>query len=216
MILPCSANDGRGIAIGQTRVIFPAEKKSESISVKNASSTSRYLIQSWVEDENGEKTNDYIVTPPIYNSLPGDENDLKIINTRNASLPDREKVYYINIKSIPNIDKKEMEGKSVMVVTANARIKMFVRPKGLPVTFSEAAGKINFIYSNKEMKAENPTPYYLTLKGLMIGGKSHDGVMVPPFGEAVVSSKYAGGVTYSVINDFGGVTGSFSRNVQKK
>ncbi len=44
-----------GITVGGTRVIYPANAKSVDVSIKNTSSHSVYLVQSWVEDAQQKK-----------------------------------------------------------------------------------------------------------------------------------------------------------------
>ncbi len=204
-----------GISLGSTRVIYPAESKGESLSVLNSSTVKRYLIQSWVENESGNKTTDIIVTPPLYNSAPGSQNQLKIIATRPVGRPDREQLYYLNVKSIPAIDRKEMEGKNALLVTVNTKIKLFVRPKGLSLSFGEAAEKLQFYAEKNHLIAENPTPYYLTLTNIRAGGKPVTNLMIAPFSRMAIAPEAAAGVTYSVINDFGGQSEDITATVKQ-
>ncbi|KAA5989649.1 fimbria/pilus periplasmic chaperone [Pantoea sp. M_5] len=68
-----------GITLGATRVIYPAGQKQVSMSVHNTSDKSSFMVQSWVEDAEGKKSADFIVTPPLYVSGPGNENTLRIM-----------------------------------------------------------------------------------------------------------------------------------------
>lgn len=53
-----------GIALGATRVIYPEGASQTSLPVSNSSQNQRFLINSWVEDAEGNKTKSFIVTPP--------------------------------------------------------------------------------------------------------------------------------------------------------
>lgn len=215
IFIPAYAYAHGGISLGATRVIYPADAKSESITVSNSSVNARYLIQAWVDDATGKKTTDFIVTPPLFNSMPGTENRLKIIGTRSVSQTDREQVYYLNIKNIPVINKKDIEGKNMMVVTVSTRIKLFVRPKGLMPSLSDAAGRLAFNYDTGKLKAVNPTPYYLTMTDVRADGKALDGLMVPPYSSVVLADFRADSVSWKVINDYGGTTSEHNATVTR-
>lgn len=44
-----------GVALGATRVIYPAGQKQVQLAVTNSDNKSAYLIQSWVENADGKK-----------------------------------------------------------------------------------------------------------------------------------------------------------------
>lgn len=52
-----------GVALGATRVIYPAGQKQVQLAVTNNDENSTYLIQSWVENADGVKDGRFIVTP---------------------------------------------------------------------------------------------------------------------------------------------------------
>lgn len=55
-----------GVALGATRVIYPAGQKQVQLAVTNNDENSTYLIQSWVENADGVKDGRFIVTPPLF------------------------------------------------------------------------------------------------------------------------------------------------------
>ena len=68
-----------GIALGATRVIYPADAKQTSLSISNSDTKERYLVNSWIENSAGAKEKSFVVTPPLFVSEPKSENTLRII-----------------------------------------------------------------------------------------------------------------------------------------
>lgn len=197
-----------GIVLGGSRVVYPADAKQTTISVSNKTDAATYLIQSWVENAAGEKTGDFIVTPPLYTSAPGNENMLRIISTN--TLPDRNKesLYYLNVRTIPSVSKQAgNSSRGTLVVATQMRIKLFFRPGGLSPLREKAAGALTFTRQGSRLAINNPTPYYLTLTDLKAGGAPLDPVMVPPQGSESVRlpAGSAGTLTWNAINDYGGL-----------
>lgn len=203
----CSSAFAGGIMLGATRVVYPADAAQSTFSVSNKSDASTYLIQSWVENANDAKRGDFIVTPPLYTSAPGNENVLRIVSSGAAHPQDKESLYYLNIKAIPSVDKKALEkheGRSLIVAT-QMQVKLFVRPAGLTPSRALAADKLEFTRKGANLNIHNPTPYYLTLIDMKAGTNSLQDVMVPPR-ESVSLALPAGSggtVTWSAIGDHG-------------
>ena len=106
------------------------------------------------------KTRDLIVTPPLYLSEPNSENALRVIKVLDNFHNDREKLYYLNVKSIPS-SKGEIEAdKNTLQFAILSRIKIFVRPPGLE-RIDELENKLAFKIINNDAIISNPTPYYM-------------------------------------------------------
>lgn len=203
----CASVSAGGISLGSSRVIYPADAPQTTISVKNGTEDSTYLMQSWVEKSDGTKTSDFIVTPPLYTSAPGNENTLRIVSAGVPHAGGRESLYYLNVKAVPAVDKEAMaKTHGGLVVATVIRIKMFVRPDGLSPAREKAADALEFTRKGTRLEIRNPTPYYQTLTDLKAGGKGLEDVMVPPQGSASVSWSADSGntVTWHTINDYGG------------
>ncbi|KGT92816.1 hypothetical protein NG99_12775 [Erwinia typographi] len=212
-LLSASVSAG-GISLGGTRVVYPADAAQTTISVANQSDASTYLIQSWVEKADGTKTSDFIVTPPLYTSAPGNENVLRIISGGAPHARDRETLYYFNVKAIPSVNKKAAEGSPASLVVATVmQIKLFVRPPGLKPARQNAADNLAFTRKGEQLVIRNPTPYYLTLSGMKVGSQALTDVMVPPQGTGTISLPTGSGntVTWQSINDYGGLDKGQSR-----
>lgn len=205
-----------GITLGGTRIIYPAGDKQASISVRNTSANAAYLVQSWAENANGQKSNDFIVTPPLYVSNGGDENMLRLIYSGPALPSDRETLYYFNSRAIPSVDKNKVENKSVLMLATTTRIKLFVRPAGLTPASDKAPEMLKFSRNGNKMKIDNPSPYYLTLVNMSMNGRKVEDVMIAPKSQASVSLPSGGGsaIRFSTMSDYGSPTDS--RQLQLK
>lgn len=162
-------------------------------------------MQSWVEDSRGVKTSDFVITPPLYVSAPGNENILRIVATRNDFIKDKETLYYFNVKAVPSVGKSEQGNSSITIATVT-RIKLFVRPGGLPLPREKAAGLLMFSRNGNRLQISNPSPYYMTLVNMKVSGHVLDDVMVSPQGTESVSLSVGAGkaLTFGSINDYGG------------
>lgn len=55
MMVSACANASGGIALGATRVIYPADAKQTSLAITNSNKQERYLINAWIENASGQK-----------------------------------------------------------------------------------------------------------------------------------------------------------------
>lgn len=208
-----------GVIVGGTRLIYNAGTKETSISVKNPENSTPYLIQSWTDnagpndDNKGAEKPPFIVTPPLFRLDPGIENTLRVVKLKDAALlpKDRESVFWLNVKSIP-AQSKNADGsvtRNTLQISVKTRIKLFYRPEGITETTKEAAERLSFKRTAKQLIVTNPTPYYFTFNTLKVGQKDVDSLstMVPPKGEMQYTLNGTGNnVEWNYINDFGGVS----------
>ncbi|MBF7979193.1 MULTISPECIES: fimbria/pilus periplasmic chaperone [Rahnella] len=208
LLAASTASAEGGIAIGGTRVIYPAGQKEVGMSVRNTSAETSFMIQSWVESPDGKKTPDFIVTPPLFVSGPRNENTLRIMYVGDAQKKDQESLYYFNVKSIPSMDKKEIEGKNMLILAAITRVKLFLRPSGLKPSIEKAPGMLTFRRKGNQTEVTNPSPYYITMAQIMTGAQKPEDTMVPPRGTALISAAGSPGntISFRTINDYGAVT----------
>lgn len=207
-LLPLCAAASGGIMLNTTRIIYPLDAKQTSVSVRNTSDKNAFLVQSWVEDNAGNKSKEFVITPPLYTSRTGNENMLRLIRTGGELPRDRESLYFFNSKAIPSLDKKELEGKNTLILAAITRIKLFVRPAGLKPAPDLAPAELRFKKTASQLEIHNPTPYYLTLTDIKAGNKKLNDIMVAPFNKDAVPLPAGSGsdITFSTINDYGAVT----------
>lgn len=196
-----------GIVLGGTRLVYPIDAKQIILSVRNSSSDSSYLVQSWIENSRGEKSTDFIITPPLYVSNPGDQNMLRVMYRGSGLIKDRETLYYFNAKAIPSVDRSKIEGKNMLMLAAVTRIKVFVRPKGLSVHADKAPSMLTFKRIGNQIHVSNPSPYHVTMVQIALDSRQVADIMVGPFSsEYLPVSGSPRTLTYSTINDYGAVS----------
>ncbi|MBH2847084.1 fimbria/pilus periplasmic chaperone [Serratia marcescens] len=195
-----------GIVLGGTRVIVYSDKKNASISLRNTSDKMRYMVQTWPENAEGKRSDDIVITPPVFVSSPKNDNILRVMFTGILSFSDRESLYYLNVKAIPSVDKKDVEGNNILMLAAITRIKIFIRPHDLPPMPDNIASKLNIQMSGSNIIISNPTPYYITMVNIKSGSKELESIMVPPLGESVLLLPNVKRISFQTVNDHGGFT----------
>ncbi|HCA9575734.1 TPA: fimbria/pilus periplasmic chaperone [Klebsiella pneumoniae] len=203
-----SANSHAGVALGATRVIYPAGQKQVQLAVSNNDDSSTYLIQSWVENNEGVKDGSFVITPPLFAMHGKKENSLRIIDATNNLLPqDRESIFWLNVKAIPSMDKTKLSDNTLQLAIVS-RIKLYYRPEKLPLAPDKAAEQLTFSRSGTVLTLNNPTPYYLTVTELSAGTRGLENALVPPMGKTTVKLPADSGtnITYRTINVYGALT----------
>lgn len=197
-----------GVALGATRVIYPAGQKQVQLAVTNNDEQSTYLIQSWVENADGVKDGRFVITPPLFAMQGKKENTLRIIDASNDRLPqDRESLFWMNVKAIPSMDKARLNDNTLQLAIIS-RIKLYYRPAKLSLAPEQAAEKLKFRRSSGSLTLINPTPYFVTVTELNAGTRTLENALVPPMGEATVKlpSDAGSDISYRTINDYGALT----------
>lgn len=207
-IISSAVNAEGGISLGATRVIYPAGAKQASLAINNSDKKSRFLISSWVEDEQGQKVKTFAVTPPLFVSEPDSENTLRIIYVGPPLPGDRESLFWLNVKAIPSVDKESLVGKNVLHLAILSRIKLFVRPSTLSELVKEAPAALSFAREGNTLNINNASPFYLSLVNVYINQRKLDNVMVAPKKSTQVAlpSDIRGDLTFQTVNDYGAVT----------
>ena len=195
-----------GVGLGATRMIYSSSISQSMLQVRNTHTEASFLIQSWIENDRGERTNDFVITPPLYVLKPAGESVVKILFSGNALPQDRETLYWMTVKAIPQ-QNKESAGNSLQFASAN-RIKIFYRPVRLHGEAGEAGRKITGRFHAGNITLTNPTPYYITTINVSVDGKAVQPVMIPPKGGVTLSESFNGAknFSYQTINDYGAWT----------
>lgn len=192
-----------GVIIGGTRIIFEGAKKEATINITNPDNTP-YLIQSWIDmQDGGAGKAPFIITPPLYRLDGGQKNLERIVMT--GSLPqEQESLFWLNIKAIPSAS-KQMNALQIAVKT---RIKLIYRPDGLRASTPEdQANKLTWQQSGNAIQVNNPTPYVINFNEITLGGRKLDDVTYVLPGASARFSLPEGvsghSLTFKVINDYG-------------
>lgn len=214
--LPLSCLAKGGITVSGTRFIFSADAARTNVRIGNTSDADHYLIQSWVNDAAGQKSGNFVVTPPLYLSKPGSENMLSLIRTGGSFPTDRETLFYLMVKAIPSVDESQDVGRAVIHVATVTQLKLFLRPSGLKPAPGEAPSHLTFSRTGSQLIVHNPTPYYLTLIHLSAGTKELKDIMVAPLSSATLPLPAGSGSFLSLhtINDYGGISAPLTFSIQ--
>lgn len=205
------SNSG-GISLEQTRVIFSAADKAQTVTTKNTGSRN-YLLQ--VQVQNGLEDVSpapFIVTPPL-SLLKGDSRQLLRILPQGAELPtDRESVFYLSVAAIPAQD-QPMSETGRLSVGVRFLVKLFYRPEGLALAANMAPCKLVFSRVANGVRVSNPTPYFQTLGELTLNGRNaaldSKQTMVAPQDSRIIAATAGGNnVTWKTITDYGGLSQS--------
>lgn len=212
-----------GVVIGGTRIIYNGGEKESTIEVRNRDKTP-WLIQSWTDDnglqgqnKNAPKT-PFQVTPSLYKLGAASSDILHITLTEDTLPKDKESLYWINIKSIPEVAKAKG---NTLTISVNQRFKLIYRPVGLKAPAEADYKKITFNVQGKKIRVNNPTPYWFTFYSLKAGGKAVNtaGKMVPPKSQinyVLPSGVTSNEVSWQVINDYGGNSSTLAAKAKTK
>ncbi|CAM4263865.1 MULTISPECIES: type 1 fimbria chaperone FimC [Lelliottia] len=208
MMISAPVSASGGIALGATRVIYPADAKQTSLAITNSNKQERYLVNAWIENDRGQKEKTFAVTPPLFVSEPDSENTLRIIYAGPPLPSDRESLFFMNVKAIPSVNKENMEGKNVLQLAILSRIKLFVRPKNLAMPPEEALSQLRFERAGNYLKVSNASPYYVTLVNLQLGGQKLENIMIAPKNSAqqALPTGASGALSWQSVNDYGAIT----------
>ncbi|WP_437887517.1 fimbria/pilus periplasmic chaperone [Phytobacter sp. V91] len=212
LLLPFMANAG-GVGLGATRLVYPAGGKQVSLDVRNTHETAPFLIQSWLDNANNVKTADFVVVPPLSVLRPKGENTLRIMFVGRGLPQDRETLYWMTVKAIPQSAPAE---KNTLQMAAASRIKVFYRPANLPVSPADAWKRLTGTFQAGKVTLNNPTPYYITLSSLKVDGKKITPMMISPKSNVTLTGTFsaARSFEYQTVNDFGAWTSAMVVNIK--
>ena len=197
-----------GVSLGATRIVYNSNIKQTNLVVTNSDKENSFLIQSWVSDPEGNKTADFIVTPPLYILDANKENALRIMYVGKSLPNDKESLFWMNVKVIPSLQ-EELDKENTLQIAIQSRIKLFYRPSILPDYSEKFANEIKFSYQNGELIATNPTPYYITMVNLAVAGSQlPSSIMLNPLSQLTLGkiNRNENTISFQTINDYGAQT----------
>lgn len=236
-LLATTAN--AAIVLSGTRAIYPAQEREVTLKLTNEGQ-GPVLVQSWIDDGNPNATPDkvkvpFTLTPPLFRLDPHKGQTLRIIYTQDTISKDRESLFWLNALEVPPRAAGSGAAENTLQFAIRSRIKLFLRPAGLPGNANEAASKVIWSFVKKAdgayaLAAHNPTPYHVTFSKVLAiaAGKKYaneEGFMVAPQGSVEVNigqvtsigSEAPAEVQYSAINDYGAaVEGAFRADAKKQ
>ena len=158
--LICANVNAAGVSLGATRLIFPTDQEQITVKSYNTDTEGSYLIQSWVSDKDGNKVNDFVVTPPLFVQKENSDSVLRVVYVGDKSkLPkDKEEIYYFNSKVIPSLNKEQQNISNALLIATTTNIKLFMRPTNLMDGSLDAYKQISCVYNNNEIIIKNKSP----------------------------------------------------------
>lgn len=201
-----------------TRIVAYAEDRETPVEIINESQEA-YMVQSWLEDTDGnDRDIPVVLTPPVM-KLEGKKNGKLRLVVMKGNIPqDRESVYWLNLQEIPP---KAKDTGNRLVIAIRSKLKVFVRPAGFDAQGNvDAPSKLTWKTEKADgkrwLRATNPTKYYVSFGELAVGVPGKKGQrledkyrMVPPGGSeryelpTTVKGRNIS-VTWSGMNDWGG------------
>lgn len=195
----------------RTRVIFGEGSQAVSVTLANKNPQLPFVVQSWIENEKGEKiTTPFMVLPPLQRIEANERSVVRIVKLPETALPaDRESVFYLNVREIP----PKSQAVDSMQIALQSKIKLFYRPAVVKrERGQDLAHGLALKIEGNQLLVNNPTPFHITVVGLLAGEQKSkmpvDTVMIAPFGSTrfLLTQTGFAQLRVSNMNDFGGQT----------
>lgn len=212
--------------LDSTRVIYAPDSKGATLGIVNDHDYP-ILVQSEALMEDKKSRAPFIVTPPLFRLDGKQSSRLRIVRTGGNFPSERETLQWLCVKGVPpkEGDKwaEEEGGKagnklSLQVqLSINNCIKIFVRPSAVKGHPDDVAGKLEWQRAGNKLKGTNPTPFYMNLSELSVGGKRvDDSQYIAPFSshEYTLPTGASGKVYWKVITDYGGTSKKFEAELK--
>ena len=205
-----------GVIINGTRLVYQGEKKESSIGISNPDDID-YLVQSGV-DTGLKKAGKapFLITPPLFRLNAKEDNVLRVVRTGGNMPEDRESLYWLNIKAIPS--SRHEEGVNTLQIAINTRIKLLYRPASIKGKPEEVADKLEWHREGNDLVVNNPTPFYMNFQSVTLNGQK---VAKATWAVPETSTRFAlpanmsgNTVSWSVINDYGSISKTWSASVR--
>lgn len=195
------------LTINSNRLIFNNNKKSsQSMLVTNISATP-YLIQTWIEDIDGNKIMRPLAALPVLQRLNAEQSKyikVSFIGDPFEFSENRETLLFLNILGVP----PKMNSTDQISMTLQLTLKLLYRPKGLPQYDEMGWIKELILEKNKnELSLSNPTPYHIIIYGFSHNLEAdiiEKDLVLKPFSSEKVDINLRGNTLYIyIVNDFG-------------
>jgi chaperone protein EcpD len=170
------------VVINSTRIVYPQDDKEVTIRL-HSKNQAPVLIQAWLDSGDEQSTPDlatapFVLTPPIFRMEPGKQQVVRMAYTGEALSRAQESLFWFNVLEVPSRPQGGQQGDQVQFAF-RSRIKVFLRPSGLPYQVEEAPGKLQWRSVPGEhgqaLEVFNPTPYHVTFERIevQVAGQHH-------------------------------------------
>lgn len=157
-----------GFGLETTRVIFAEKDRNQSVVAFNTDKNTSYLAQSWIQNEKGDLSPDFIATPPLLKLRPQQKNTIQL--TKNAELnSEKETLYWLNVKFVAPISS---DAENILKYSMTHKIKLIYRPTVLSkLSYEEEVKKLTSEIQSNQLILNNPTAFYINIAEIKINGK---------------------------------------------
>ncbi|MGR7498086.1 fimbrial biogenesis chaperone [Klebsiella aerogenes] len=195
-----------GVGLGSTRVVYLDSMSQSTLEVRNTHKTDAFLIQSWVENADGNRSTDFMITPPLYILKPSSQSVIRLMFNGRELPKDKESIYWLTVKAIPQ-QNNGINTNTLQFASAN-RIKIFYRPESLKYEANDAWKEISASKKDGSIRIENKSAFYVTLINIKVNGKLSSPIMIAPKSAQDLKGKFssAESISYQTINDYGAWT----------
>lgn len=152
------------LSTDQTRYIFPGDRESLTITVKNNDKERTFGGQAWVDNIVEKDTRPtFVVTPSFFKVKANGQQTLRVIMASDHLPQDKESVYWLNLQDIP----PALKG-SGLAIALRTKLKLFYRPAALVAGRKGAEEGIS-LQTRPDGKTllVNTTPYIYAIGGLL-------------------------------------------------
>ncbi len=214
--------------LGATRVIYNLESRGATLTVSNEQEYP-ILVQSEIMSEEQKKNEDFVVSPPLFRLDASQSSRIRIVRAGGTFPQDRESLRWLCVRGIPPKDNEQWAGKQSSTKTSGLTmkvqfavsncIKLIVRPESLNGGLENAAAKISWRKDGGKLIANNPTPYYMNISEVIVGGKKlNESHYVAPYStqDYKLASGVEGDVKWSIVTDYGGISKLYSARLNQK
>lgn len=209
------------LSLDTTRLILPQQKGEVVYRTFNNNEDVPNLVSVRLSKtpDNNEAVPNFVVSPQLFRLNPKSNNAIRVRLVSPVGLPaDRESVFYVTTASLPSsptpyrAPQETMNTGGAVTMSVAFQIKLFYRPLALDAPTTKTYQQVSFSRVPGGVQMNNPTPYYLALKGISIDGQAvkfskTQPNLVPPFGTQVygTAGTLKKAVSYRLVNDFGAV-----------
>jgi len=223
-----TATKSFSVKLGATRMIYNPDSSGGTLSVINQQDYP-ILVQSRVYAADKQSNAPFVVTPPLFRLDGNQQSRVRVVRTGGAFAADRETLYWMCVTGVPpkpeDVWGQDQDGKSQAPKVAtlevqlriNNCIKLMVRPASLKGDPTDQATSVTWSREGGKLKAVNPTPFFMNLKEVSVGGRKVEGLdYLPPKGEKTFTLPVgaSGKVQWKIITDYGGDSREYEAALQ--
>lgn len=214
-----STSYASGIQVGRTRIIYEANKKEVALPLINKEKELPWLVQSWIDTGDEKQRGPFIITPPLFRIDPQKEQSLRISWSGAAIANDRESLFYLNVRTIPAIEKTD-DKQNVLRLIYKTRLKLFWRPQGLRGTPGETCKNLEFSQQGDSLVVTNHGDYYSIFDSVRIGNVTlRNADLVAPKSSATIAmpkSTVGQSISWRCITDYGNASEPFTALLSRR